>query len=930
VLGLPDPEPLLLTAWHALEPEVVYGRLTAGARAFGEPPSVPPWRRRLDDAAAVPALSAALRPARLTGRLLTATRRELADPLTPVLAVGAAASAILGSSVDALLVAGVMGANALVGGAQRLRAETAAAELFAEQVQLARRVVLPATGGAGRRLAAARDTGRTLTLPATRLRPGDVIDLKAPDVVPADARLLVADGLEVDESSLTGESLPVAKSVDSCSATGVADRSSMVFEGGTVVAGTARAIVVATGSATAARRAVGRVTGAPPATGVQARLKELTGKALPMTLAGGGAVTGLSLLRRQPLRAAVADGVAIAVAAVPEGLPLVATMAQLAAARRLSARGILVRAPRAVEALGRVDTVCFDKTGTLTENRLRVVALAPAGTKPGDALRGDDVLAAGDRVAGGSSSDRRAVRARAVLRAAARACPLPGEGEGHAHATDEAVIEAAGATAGGWEPRLEVPFESSRGYAAAVGVERGAVVLALKGSPEVVLDRCGLGRDARRRAEALVQSLAGQGLRVLAVASGALAGVPEDGEVDALASGLRLVGFVGLADTPRPTARPLLEQLTEAGIGVAVVTGDHPVTARAIGRSLGLPADAAVVTGEEFAALDDAGRAEVAARSMVFARFSPEQKVQVVEALRRAGRVTAMVGDGANDAAAIRLADVGIGVTSRGSTAARSAADLVLTGDDLTAVLDALAEGRSMWGSVRDAVAILLGGNAGEVAFTVLGTALGRRAPVSTRQLLLVNLLTDMFPALAVAVTPRQRDLPDDVDEAERERLHRAAVLLAPVPSLDRPLVQTIVTRGAATAAAASVAWTAGRWTPGTSRRASTMGLTALVGTQLAQTLVSRRHSPLVVATAAGSAAVLFGIVQTPGLSHFFGCAPLGPVAWGTVLASTAAATAASVAAPGTLRRLVRIDAIEGGLVPYPEEERPSIEAPRR
>ena len=206
----------------------------------------------------------------------------------------------------------------------------------------------------------------------------------------------------------------------------------------------------------------------------------------------------------------------------------------------------------------------------------------------------------------------------------------------------------------------------------------------------------------------------------------------------------------------------------EAERNVVLITGDHPITARAIARQLGLPPDVRVVTGAELVGLDEDASAKLVANVQVFARVSPEQKVQIVAALQRCGRVTAMVGDGANDAAAIRMADVGIGVSGRGSSAARGAADIVLTDEDLGVLLDALVEGRSMWSGVRDAVTILVGGNVGEVLFTIIGTALGTgRAPVGTRQLLLVNLLTDMFPALAVAVTS-QFDEPDD-DEFETE-----------------------------------------------------------------------------------------------------------------------------------------------------------------
>ncbi|MGI8848500.1 MAG: HAD-IC family P-type ATPase [Candidatus Dormibacteria bacterium] len=914
VLRRPDPDPQPLTAWHALDPETVYGRLTRGAQPLVAEPLDSEWRRRLHELADWPVVETLLRPANIGTDLFHAARAELADPLTPVLAVGAAASAILGSSVDALLVGGVMGVNALIGGAQRVRAERATAELFADQELFARRVTVPPAATTERRLAVARSGTRTVTVPADRLRPGDVIDLRAPDVIPADARLLVADDLEVDESSLTGESLPVAKQVDPTPGSDVAERASMLFEGSIIVAGKARAIVVATGSVTAARRAIATVSDLGAAGGVQARLAELTRKAIPLTLAGGAMVTGLSMIRRLPLRNAVADGVALAVAAVPEGLPLVATLAQLASARRLTEQGVLVRSPRTLEALGRVDTVCFDKTGTLTENRLRVVSLAGA---------------TGPAVPPG---DRSAAR---VLRAAARAAARPNQGHGHAHATDEAIItEAARRPDRSWTMVAELPFESTRGYAAAAGTTVrqprrpvAPTTLIIKGAPEVVHERCSVVPPS---ADATVERMARDGLRVIAVAERRLpsgfgfTSATEAEQIEAAARDMALVGYVGLADTPRPSARPLIEQLRAAGISIALITGDHPVTAHAIARQLGMAPDIRVVSGAELSALDDAERAQLAASAQVFARVTPEQKVQVLAALRRAGRVCAMIGDGANDAAAIRLADVGVGITARGSSAARSAADIVLTGTDLTALLDALVEGRIMWGSVRDALSILLGGNAGEVAFTVGGTMVAGRSPVTTRQLLLVNLLTDMFPALAVAVTPRQEleitPREDEASAGEARRAHRQALLTRPVPSLDAPLVRAIVLRGAATAAGATIAWQIGRWTPGSEQRSSTMGLAALVGTQLAQTMLTRHRSPLVIATAAGSAVVLIGVVQTPGLSQFFGCRPLGPLAWTGVIGATAAATAASALAPAWLQRFAPSGEVRAALATAPSE----------
>ncbi|CAM5303313.1 Potassium-transporting ATPase ATP-binding subunit [Streptomyces tendae] len=408
------PRPRARVAWHALDPDDVRERLEREREP--RPTAVEQAAARLraaaDRAGRVPVLA----PVRWSWQLARAVRGELDDPLTPVLAVGSAASAILGSVVDALLVVGALDLNALVGGFQRLRAERALSGLLAEQKQKARVTEEPAGEGQpardGGRFGAegeqrARDGGEFAArggepriVDAARLHPGHVIELKADDVVPADARLLWEDGLEVDESALTGESLPVDKCVDPAPRAPVAERYCMVFEGTTVVAGRARAVVVDTGDHTEAARAVALAARTPSAAGVQARLQELTRKALPLTLAGGAAVTGLSLLRGAPIRQAVAGGVSVAVAAVPEGLPLVATVAQLAAARRLSRRGVLVRTPRTLEALGRMDTVCFDKTGTLTENRLRLSRVA--GT---DAVR---------RV--GDPEPR-------TVRVAARACP---------------------------------------------------------------------------------------------------------------------------------------------------------------------------------------------------------------------------------------------------------------------------------------------------------------------------------------------------------------------------------------------------------------------------------------------------------------------------------------------------------------------------
>ncbi|MCQ8188534.1 cation-translocating P-type ATPase [Streptomyces rugosispiralis] len=841
------------------------------------------------------AASASARFAALTRNtvsLVHAVREELHDPLTPVLALGAAASAAVGSGVDSFLVVSVMAGNAVISGAQRLRAERSLRGLLLSERMNGRLVDWAPAMSLADGVTADREvffagltTAPVHTVAAEELRVGDIVALRPSDVVPADARLLVSDRLELDEAGLTGESGPVAKDPAATPGADLADRSCMLYQGCTVLAGTGYAVVVAAGAQTEAGRAAELAGRATAPIGIEGRLAALTKVALPATGLGGAAVTLLGLLHGVPVREALSTGVAIAVAAVPEGLPLVATVAQSAAARRLSHRGVLTRSARVLEALGRVDVVCFDKTGTLTEGRLAVARVAGY----------DQELPA------------RGALGKRLLRTAARACPEPDGGRALAHATDQAVIDAAAAHCDGdgtWRPVSELPFEASRGFSACLGTWSGRPHLAVKGAPEIVLARCAyalspgaaddtvpLTPERRRATERLLYSLASDGLRVLAVAeTRPAASDTPTAEVAEIARDLTLLGFIAIADTTRPGAAETVKRLTDAGVRVTMVTGDHPTTAVAIARELGIPDAEPVLTGAELDTLPEGERVERIARTTVFARVSPEHKVRIVQALRQAGQVVAMTGDGVNDAAAIRLADIGIGLSAHGSASARAAADLVLTDSDPTRILDALREGRALWRSVRDAVAILVGGNAGEVAFTLLGAAVAGRAPLGTRQLLLVNLLTDMLPALAVALA--------------RAREHKSGedpLVGGPSSALfGSDLGRILAVRGSATALGAAAAWQCGRMT-GRPRRASTMGLAALVGTQLGQTYLTDWHSPLVLITSVASAATLFAIVETPVVSHFFGCTPLGPMAWSIVGGCSAAATVGAAVAPRLL-----------------------------
>ncbi len=843
----PAPAPADYTPWHAMPADVVLDRLGSATEGIDGA-----------DAAAREEPRSAVATA---DSLLHATVRELDNPLTPALGASAAISASVGSTVDALLIATVLGVNALIGGVQRVRADRQLNQL---------------AGISSVRARVRRPGEKTAWLPAEELVCGDVVTLAAGDAVPADCRLLQADNLEVDESSLTGESGLVRKTAQPTAADAVADRHCMVYEGTAVAAGKGVAVVVATGERTELGRAAtlgdaGRRTG-----GVTARLHALTKLAIPASIAAGVALLGVDLLRGRPLPRALVRGISLAVAAVPEGLPFVATVAELAAARRLSSQGALVRNSATIEALGRVDVLCFDKTGTLTEGTIALRRVSDGRTNAAvDAV--PDTL-------------------RPVLAAALRATPVakPG-GRTLPHPTDRAVTDgahAAGVTAAdglpGWHPVTALPFEPSRGYHAVLGQSEDGWRLCVKGAPEVMLARCTHWGDrefdaaALSEVEAEINRLARHGYRVLAVAERTATDRRElrGSRVERLS----LVGLLALADPIRPTARESVTTLRAAGIDVVMITGDHPSTAEAIATEADALNGRGVLTGPDLDTLDDKQLAARLSDVAVFARVSPAQKVRIVAAFQQAGRVVAVTGDGANDAPAIRLADVGMALGSRATAAARQAADVVITDDRIETIADAVVEGRSMWAAVRDGLSILLGGNLGEIAFTVATGLLSAQETLNVRQLLLVNLLTDVLPAMAVATRP----------PADRS----VASLLAEGPdsSLGKPLTREITNRAATTAAAGLGTWILTRLT-GARRQAGTAALVALVGAQLGQTMAVRGRTPLVLAAGIASMTALAAVVQLPGISQFFGCRPLWPHHWLIALGASAAATITAVSA---------------------------------
>ncbi len=845
------PAPRDRTPWHALDARGVLARLGTSEDGLSRASAI---ERREPRPPGKPALV----------ELAEDVTDELFNPLAPLLAAGAGLSAVVGSIPDAAMVGGVMVFNAVVGGVQRFRTERAIRVLATS----AARRALVRRGGALTEIA-----DRDLVI-------GDIVLLTAGDVVPADCRILEGEGLEVDASSLTGESLPVAKAPAPSFESEVADRSSMLYEGTSLAAGRATAIVVATGDETEARRGTVNVGPNPSQSGVELRLRSIIDLTAPVALGAGVGLVGAGLLRGRKLEDLIGAGVSLAVASVPEGLPLLATAAQLAAAERLSRRGALVRNARSIEALGRVDVICVDKTGTVTQGRIELSSVSDGEVE--------------EPIAGLPAAHL------GVLAAALRATPDPRFGERRADPTDAALTRAGlGAAvresqgAGGWERVSELPFEAGRGYHAVLGRTEAGVVLSVKGAPEAILPNCtrwerasgrvALDDAARAELHDAASRLALRGLRVLAVAE--RTGQNEDGFAPGRLVGLTFRGFLAFSDPVRPSAALALERLRSAGVRTVMLTGDHPSTAEAIASELQLLGDQLVLTGADLSAMSDDELDACITRVAVFARVTPAQKVRVVRALQRAGRVVAMVGDGANDAPAIRLANVGVAIGEHSTAAARGAADVVLTDERIETLVDAIVEGRAMWASVRDAVSILIGGNLGEIGFTLAAGLVDGKPPLNARQLLLVNLLTDVAPAMAIALRP-----------PSRETLESLATE-GPEASLGKPLNRDIAARAAVTALGAGGAWLIGRFT-GSAERARTIGLIALVGTQLGQTIAAGGTSRPVLVTSLGSSALLATIVQTPFVSGFFGCTPIGPVGWATALGASVAATAAGAYFP--------------------------------
>lgn len=692
-------------AAHALTPEQVAYRLgTDPERGLSQQDA----RGRL--ASVGPnALERARRPAYIAIAI-----RQLGDPLVALLVVASVVSFAIGERVEAIAIGAIVVLNALLGFLQEAGAERA---MFA-----LRRTLEP--------LANVVREGREREVAIEQVVPGDLIVLRAGERVPADGRLVSAEGLAADESALTGESVPDDKSVGGVSAeTPLADRSSMVFAGTSLTRGEGYALVTSTG----ARTEIGEVahlaeTAKPPTTPLQRRLRGLTRLMVASGVLLTVSLTGIRLLQGSSVESAFLLGVSVAVAAIPEGLAATVTIALALGARRMATRGAIVRRLQAVETLGGATVVASDKTGTLTENRLRVKVVAPSQEHDeGDVLRAS-VLASTARLVGEEDESRVAGDPiEGALLLAARERGISAE----ALRSARSLLYA-------------IPFDSERKRMTVVYREDGNVRALVKGAPEVVLERCVLTPPERSRLESLTERWAAGGLRVLAIAERELDSGERLADVE-VERDLTPVGLVALQDPLRSTAGEAVEAARDAGLRVEILTGDHPATARAIARELHLP------------------------ERSVSARVTPKDKLRLVERLQAEREVVAVTGDGVNDAPALRRADVGVAMGESGTEAAREASDVVLTDDDFSTIVAAIREGRVIAENIRRFVAFLLSANLGEVLLFVVAVLAGLGVPMTVVQVLLVNVLTDGLPAVALARDPA----PSDVMRRPPERGNR-------------------------------------------------------------------------------------------------------------------------------------------------------------
>jgi len=728
----------LHTSEHGLTPEEAARRLDQwGLNQLSPVPPTPAWRRFL---------------------------RQFDNLLIYVLIASATVTAALGHGVDTGVILLVILANGLIGFLQEGKAEQALAAI--------RAMIAP-------QATVLRDRHRQ-TIEAAHIAPGDLVLLEAGDRVPADLRLLRVNRLRIDEAILTGESVPVDKQTEAVAPTAAAaDQLDMAFSGTLVVAGMGVGIAVATGH----RTQIGHISTLLQRvenlqTPLLRQMNQLGRQLTWVILAVSIAIFGVALLRGMPWDEAFMVVVGLAVAAIPEGLPAVMSIALAIGVRRMAARQAIVRRMPAVETLGAVSVICTDKTGTLTRNEMMVAHVVTTGREI--SVSGEGYAPVGVFDCAGTPIDPAQDELLMQAALAALLCndaAVLEHGDGWHVSGDpmEGALLCLAQKAGldpkalrDAHPRLaEFPFDSRHQYMATLHAEAdGASMLYVKGAPERVLELCAwemAPAGVRTLSKAFwlerIDDLAASGHRVLALAQRRFAEPPAALHAEHREQELVLLALLGLQDPPRAEAITAIAECQAAGIRVKMITGDHVGTAVAIARQLGLVDAGAVLGGAQLEALDEAALREAAQRTSVFARTTPEHKLRLVTALQAGGAIVAMTGDGVNDAPALKRADVGIAMGRKGTEAAKEAAAMVLVDDNFASIVAAVKEGRTVYDNLRKVLAWTLPTNGGESLAIIAAVAFGLTLPITPLQILWINTLTAVGLGLILAFEPAEPDL---------------------------------------------------------------------------------------------------------------------------------------------------------------------------
>ena len=690
--------------------------------------------------------------------------RQFRSPLIYILALAAVVSVALGDLKDAGFIAGVLILNAVIGAYQEWKAEKSSHALR-KLLQI--------------RASVHRD-GDTREISAEAVVPGDIVWLESGNRVPADIRLLSSHGLEVDESLLTGESLPVLKDTGwtGKEATPLADRRNMAFAGSIVTRGRAKGIVAATGTATSvgqlALDVLGDTGGKPP---LLVRIERFT-RVIAVAVLVAASFIGILGVTIGGYSAAdmFLFAVALAVSAIPEGLPVAMTVALAIATTRMARRALIVRRLTAVEGLGSCTLIATDKTGTLTCNELTVQQVRlPDGatfdvTGEGFVPRGQ-ILYQDKPIEPGSHESLGWLARAGVLCNEADLHQKNGEWVWRGDAVDVALLSFGHKL--GWSldsaidlrPQVnQIPFEPEHQFAATFNKSDDGVIVHVKGAPERVLSMCresGIGNFDKSRLEDLATEMAARGFRVLALADGLIGETIAAGDVPPAPRNLRFLGFVGMIDPLRPGVKDAIQTCANAGVSVSMVTGDHRITALAIARDLGLAEDESqVMTGVELLEKTPDELSEIVGRIRVFARVAPRQKLQIVEAARQAGHFVAVTGDGVNDAPALRTANIGVAMGKSGTDVAREAAELVIADDNFSTIVAGVEEGRVAYDNIRKVIYLLISTGAAELVLMALAVATGTPfLPLLPVQLLWLNLVTNGIQDVALAFEPNEGDV---------------------------------------------------------------------------------------------------------------------------------------------------------------------------